>query len=80
MAGRRHRRVVRPSVVEKSAGGQDTLERDRSSAGSAASPPARSVADDPVIPNRAAEDCDSVWGDSPDSNDRRLREDVPPHW
>ncbi len=33
-----------------------------------------------VVPTRAAEDTDIAWGDAPDSNDRRLREDVPPHW
>lgn len=80
MGGRRHRRVVRPSVVDDPAGGQDAPTEDASGAAPAASPPTRSVADDPVIPNRAAEDCDAVWGDSADSNDRRLREDVPPHW
>ncbi|WP_223691315.1 hypothetical protein [Leifsonia poae] len=32
-------------------------------------------------PTRAAEDTDAAWGDRPgDSNDDRLRQDVPPHW
>lgn len=29
---------------------------------------------------RASGDTDAAWGDRPDSNDARLREDVPPHW
>ena len=28
----------------------------------------------------AFEDTDAAWGDAPGSNDRRLREDKPPHW
>lgn len=63
---RGHRRVVRRSVVE-----EESPERPA---------PAPASTDGPVVPNRAAEDCDSGWGDSADSNDRRLREDVPPHW
>lgn len=31
-------------------------------------------------PVRASGDTDAAWGDRPDSNDARLREDVPPHW
>ncbi|MCR6493711.1 hypothetical protein [Cellulomonas sp. P24] len=36
--------------------------------------------DAPVIPDRSADDSDLGWGDGPDSNDDRLRRDVPPHW
>lgn len=32
------------------------------------------------LPTRAAEDEDYAWGGGSDSNDRRLQEDVPPHW
>lgn len=35
---------------------------------------------DPVLPTRAAEDTPEAWGEQPDSNDRRLRDNVPPHW
>ncbi|HEV7184694.1 MAG: hypothetical protein ABI130_00620 [Leifsonia sp.] len=32
-------------------------------------------------PTRAVEDTDRAWGDrGADSNDDRLRQDVPPHW
>ncbi|OIQ88951.1 hypothetical protein GALL_291820 [mine drainage metagenome] len=53
--------------------------------GTAAPPAARRprhrVPDDaPVIPERSADDSDLGWGDGPDSNDDRLRRDVPPHW
>ena len=30
--------------------------------------------------DRAFEDTDMAWGESPQSNDQRLREDKPPHW
>ncbi len=33
-----------------------------------------------VLPTRAVEDEDRSWGEGPDSNERRLLEDVPPHW
>ncbi|TDE94100.1 hypothetical protein EXU48_11680 [Occultella glacieicola] len=36
---------------------------------------------EPTIPNRAWEDEDRAWGEgSSDSDDERLRRDVPPHW
>lgn len=35
---------------------------------------------EPVLPTRAAEDAPERWGDPDDSNDERLRRDVPPHW
>jgi hypothetical protein len=31
-------------------------------------------------PVRAGEDTDRAWGDASDSNDDRLKSDVPPHW
>ena len=31
-------------------------------------------------PMRAGEDTDRAWGDTSDSNDDRLKRDVPPHW
>lgn len=32
-------------------------------------------------PTRATEDTDRAWGDrATDSNDDRLKQDVPPHW
>ncbi|MCC2307171.1 hypothetical protein [Cellulomonas chengniuliangii] len=44
-------------------------------------PPVRRVIDDtPLIPERSADDSDTGWGDGSDSNDERLRRDVPPHW
>ena len=43
--------------------------------------PRRTVIDDaPLIPDRSADDSDTGWGDGSDSNDDRLRRDVPPHW
>lgn len=34
-----------------------------------------------ALPDRAAEDSDRAWGEhGEDSNDDRLRRDVPPHW
>lgn len=62
-----HRRVVRRSPVDQVA-----------DPGAPRPAPPDSTGD--VVPRRAAEDTDAAWGDSPDSNDRRLREDVPPHW
>ncbi|NLF06141.1 MAG: hypothetical protein GX593_14240 [Actinomycetales bacterium] len=35
---------------------------------------------DPIVPNRAADDTGIGWHESDDSNDERLRRDVPPHW
>lgn len=32
------------------------------------------------VPQRAAEDTDRAWNGGADSNDERLRQDVPPHW
>ncbi len=47
----------------------------------AARRPRHRVPDDtPVIPERSADDSDLGWGDGSDSNDDRLRRDVPPHW
>lgn len=34
----------------------------------------------PTLPQRATEDTDAAWGGGEDSNDARLRRDVPPHW
>ena len=42
--------------------------------------PKRIVDDAPLIPDRSADDSDTGWGDGSDSNDERLRRDVPPHW
>ncbi|GAA3216315.1 hypothetical protein GCM10010468_38310 [Actinocorallia longicatena] len=35
-----------------------------------------------ILPDQTSDDLDGGWGDwrSDDSNDDRLREDVPPHW
>ena len=35
---------------------------------------------DPVIPARSADDSDLGWHEGADTNDERLRRDVPPHW
>jgi hypothetical protein len=35
---------------------------------------------DAVAPVKAAEDSDRSWGDGGDSNDDRLKRDVPPHY
>jgi len=41
----------------------------------------RAAADvEPLIPERSADDSDAGWHESSDSNDDRLRRDVPPHW
>ncbi|WP_460580513.1 hypothetical protein [Humibacter ginsengisoli] len=40
-------------------------------------PRASGGADAPV---RASEDTDRAWGDRSDSNDDRLKQDLPPHW
>ncbi len=36
--------------------------------------------DAPVLPTRAGEDTPEAWGELSDSNDRRLQDNVPPHW
>lgn len=46
----------------------------------AASSPARRVDDEPLLPGRSADDSDAGWHEGSDSNDDRLRQDVPPHW
>ncbi len=40
----------------------------------------QAVARQADAPVRAGEDTDRAWGDSSDSNDDRLKRDVPPHW
>lgn len=40
--------------------------------------PQAGVAADAAV--RASEDTDRAWGDGSDSNDDRLRRDLPPHW
>lgn len=37
-------------------------------------------ADDPVLPRRSSDDSPEGWHEADDSNDERLRRDVPPHW
>ena len=49
----------------------------QSGAASGPQAPPSTGADGPV---RAVEDTDRAWGDRSDSNDDRLRRDVPPHW
>ena len=34
----------------------------------------------PLVPRRASDDSAVGWHESDDSNDERLRRDVPPHW
>ena len=47
----------------------------------APSPQAAAADDDPALPVRSLDDGDVGWGERvPDSNDDRLRRDVPPHW
>lgn len=83
-----HRRVVRTSMVDAARDGSPQLPAPaRGPEPEAADPteaprPTVGRADSalPVVPARAAEDSDAAWGDGPDSNDQRLREDVPPHW
>jgi hypothetical protein len=43
-------------------------------------PPLAPKDDAPLIPERSRDDSDAGWNDGPDSNDERLRRDVPPHW
>ncbi len=66
---RRRRRVVAWSEVDR-----QLIEEGKDPA--AVAPPLTAK----VLPDRAREDSDQAWGDGRDSNDRRLREDVPPHW
>lgn len=42
----------------------------------------RRLADEGVLPDRAAEDSDTVWrwSDGADTNDERLLRERPPHW
>jgi hypothetical protein len=47
-------------------------------AGSDAEPLQQAGKSDPA--ERAAEDTDAAWGDRTDSNDDRLKRDIPPHW
>lgn len=42
--------------------------------------PAPAVPDEPLLPGRSADDSDRGWNDGEDSNDERLRREVPPHW
>lgn len=61
---RRHRRVVRPGPVPEDAAAVDALRQHPG-----------------ALPERAREDTDESWGvRAEDSNDARLRRDVPPHW
>lgn len=75
---RRHRRVVRRSAVDHDP--EVPSGAPVSTPGGEPVQPDRSAGAEPILPNRAAEDCDSAWGDGSDSNDRRLRDNVPPHW
>lgn len=68
MTKKRHRRVVVLSEVDKA----------RLEAGECA--PALTGPAASALPTRASEDMDEGWGGGSDSNDRRLLEDVPPHW
>jgi hypothetical protein len=45
-------------------------------------PGAPGVPDEPVLPDRGADDTDQGWGEPPedDDPDDRLRREVPPHW
>ena len=36
--------------------------------------------DEPVLPERAAEDDPARWGEEEGDDDERLLGDVPPHW
>ena len=48
--------------------------------GAAARRRGAAVDDAPLIPERSADDSDAGWHETSDSNDDRLRQDVPPHW
>lgn len=65
---RRHRRVVVLSEVDRlrQEQGEESVQQE-------VTPPR-------ALPNRAREDSDDAWGAETDSNDRRLEDDVPPHW
>jgi hypothetical protein len=43
-------------------------------------PTPQAVPEQADAPTRAGEDTDRAWGDSSDTNDDRLKRDVPPHW
>lgn len=72
--------------------GPDTAGEPADAAGGAKASPSRrrrkrqrvvrpGVGDEPVIPGRSADDTDVGWHEgADDSNDERLRRDVPPHW
>ncbi|WP_223148446.1 hypothetical protein, partial [Actinotalea sp. JY-7885] len=49
----------------------------RATGGTAA--PGTEAPDSSVLP-RSPDASDAGWGDAPESNDDRLRRDVPPHW
>lgn len=42
--------------------------------------PAPAATEVPLVPNRSADDSNLGWHEVEDSNDDRLRRDVPPHW
>lgn len=69
----------RPSAARSAT--DASVQEGRAAAAGTARRRRHAVPDDaPVIPNRSADDSDLGWGDGPDSNDDRLRRDVPPHW
>ncbi len=39
-----------------------------------------SPSDDPIVPGVSPSDDPRGWGETPDSNDQRLRDSIPPHW
>jgi hypothetical protein len=49
-------------------------------AGAPGSDPAPQRLGPRVVPMRADDDNARVWGDADDSNDERLKRDVPPHY
>jgi hypothetical protein len=76
-------REVPPSTApaESSTRSDGAPSEDAASASPVTRVPRHRAPDDaPVIPERSADDSDLGWGDGPDSNDDRLRRDVPPHW
>lgn len=58
----------------------DTAEPESTDATAARRKRRRRVDDAPLVPGRSSDDSDVGWGRGDDSNDQRLREDVPPHW
>lgn len=72
MTRRRHRRVIALSEADRRA------LRSQASEGPGVQGPAAEP--ESVIPREPAGDSAPAWGDEPDDNDRRLIEDVPPHW